>query len=495
MAIKVGTGNVNSLYVGVDSVAKLYLGTNQVWTLPPVVGGPVQDYTGAYTAPSVSVDGSITSDSDAGLPAGAWSYPGGSNASAFRYLGVDATVDTGDGDNTYRPNPSAVVGGSAYRPYSVKFNITGTTFWVRIKPLRANSTLRVRVNNGWTVSQDTIASTSDPDYPGTVNSTSATSLSSVAAGDICYVKVIFNNAGPHTIQLDMNYRFGGVYVPSGATLATSSNGSLPVIPARRVYALSASLLGGISQSSEAVYGNTTSPLFRAAYSAGWTNVFDDSIGGSGYGASPSYLSRIQNATIQNRISGRTGDVFLIDGGVFNDLNGDLTINPGTATSGWVYNRADPVISLLRSTNPNMNIVIVGTPLAPAIIQSYKSQGLTESQAEAAAINGINGATYGILQYNNVLRQIAIANGAFYYEPIPTDRRVWSPSGSSGTVLGTLPSGTGRMPDYPTILASADGTTYIHSDGVHPKKAGCFVIAKMYSDAFNLMQQSSAWINP
>lgn len=454
----------------------------------PPVGG-AQDYSGAYTAPTVGLDSTITSDGDSSLPAGAWAYP--ASSTAFRYLGVDTMVDTTDGDNTYRPNPSTVVSGSAYRPYSVKFNITGTTFWVRVKPLRANSTLRVRVNNNWDVVQETITYTADPAYPGTVDSTAGTSLSGATTGEICYVKVVFSEAGPHTIQLDMNYRFGGIYVPNSATLATQTVGSLPLVPTRRVYGLSASLFGGISQSSESPYGNTTSPIFRAAYNAGFTHVFDDSIGGSGYGASPSYLSRLQNATIQNRISGRSGDVIVIDGGAFNDLNGDLTIVPGTSSSGWVYNRVNPVLSLLRSLAPDLNIVIIGTPLAPAIIDVYKDAGASESVAENYAING-SGSTYGILDYNDVIRQIAANYGAFYFEPLPTDRRVRD---TNGSVLGTLPSGAGRMPDYPTILASAAGTTYIHSDGVHPKKAGAFVIAEMYGDAINIMKTSANWKNP
>lgn len=487
--IKVGTTNVNSLYVGGTLASKLYIGSNVVWSAP-INTGPTQDYIGAYTAPTTALDSTITSDSDSSLPAGAWAYP--ASSTAFRYLGVDTMVDTGDGDNTFRPSPAVVVSGSAYRPYSVKFNITGTTFWVRLKPLRANSTLRVRVNNSWDVQQETIVSTNDPDYPGSVNSTIGTSLSAATTNAINYVKVVFSQPGPHTIQLDMNYRFGGIYVPNSATLATESVGSLPVVPSRRVYALSASLLGGISQSSESPYGNLTSPLFRAAYSAGWTNVFDDSIGGSGYGASPTYLSRIQSTTIQNRISGRTGDVFIIDGGLFNDLNGDLTIAPGTASSGFVYTRANPVLSLLRSLAPNLNIIIIGTPLAPAIIDAYRDQGFSESQAENLAINGSGSGLYGVLNYNDVLRQIAANYDAFYYEPLPTDRRVRD---TNGAVLATLPSGTGRMPDYPSVLASAAGTTYIHSDGVHPKKPGAFVIAKMYSDAFNVIKTSSNWKNP
>jgi lysophospholipase L1-like esterase len=485
---KIGLSDIDSLYVGAESASKIYLGTDIVW--PTIVSSGEQDYTSAYTAPTVTVDSAITSDSDSSLPTGAWAYP--DSSTAFRYLGVDAMTDTADGDNTYKPNPAIVQNGSAYRPYSVKFNITGTTFWVRVKPLRANSTLRVRVNNKWDIVQETITNTNDPDYPGTANSNAATSLAAVSAGDICYVKVVFTEAGPHTIQLDMNYRFGGVYVPSSATLATATVGSLPIVPSRRVYGLSASLFGGISQQSESPYGNTTSPLFRAAYSAGWTNVFDDSIGGSGYGASPSYLGRIQSTTIQNRISDRRGDVFIMDGGVYNDLgSGFGTTNPGTATSGFVHDRAAPVFQLLRSTAPNMNIIAIGIPLAPAIVDKYKDLGASESQAEDFAING-SGSTYGLIDYNNVLRQVAADNGVFYYEPIVTDRRVWD---TNGALLGTLPSGAGRMPDYPTVPASASGTTYIHTDGVHPRKAGTFVIAKMYSDAFNIMKTSSNWKNP
>jgi lysophospholipase L1-like esterase len=400
-------------------------------------------------------------------------------------------VDTADGDNTYKPNPAIVINGSAYRPYSVKFNITGTTFWVRVKPLRANSTFRARINNKWDVVQETITDTDDPDYPGTTNSTAGVSLSAATTGEICYVKIVFTEAGPHTIQLDMNYRFGGVYVPASATLATQTVGSLPIVPTRQVYGLSASLFAGISQSSESPYGNTTSLIFRSAYNAGWTNVFDDSIGGTGFGSSPSYLSRIQSSTIQNRLSGRSGDVVIIDGGMFNDLDGDLTIAPGSATSGFVYSRVNPVLSLLRSTAPNLNIIVIGTPLAPKITSTYKSAGATEAQAENFAINGTGAGMYGILDYNDVLRQVAASNGAFYYEPIPTDRRVRD---TNGAVLATLPSGTGRMPDYPTVLGSAASTTYIHSDGVHPRKPGVFVIAKMYGEAFNVMKTSSNWKN-
>jgi hypothetical protein len=398
-------------------------------------------------------------------------------------------ADAGDGDNTYRPSPAIVINGSAPRPYSVKFNITGTTFWVRVKPLRASSTLRVRVNNGWTVTQETITDTDDPNYPGTVSTTAGFFLPNVDA--VNYVKIQFNEPGPHTIQLDMNCRFGGVYVPSSASLATSSSGSLPVMPTRRVYGLAASLLAGINQSNELPYSNVTSPLYRAAYNAGWTNVFDDSVGGSGFGKSPSYLTRLQNSAIQSRMAGRTGDVIVIDGGMFNDLNGDLSIAPGSASSGFVHDRATPVLEQIRSNAPNINIIIIGTPLAPALLQPYRSAGATESQAENFALNGTGAGTYGVMNYNNILRQVAAQYDAFYFEPTPNDRRVYN---TSGSVIGTLPSGAGRMPDYPTILASAGSTTYIHSDSVHPKRAGAFVIAQMYGQAFNIMKASSDWKN-
>ncbi len=504
MTIRLGTSEPSKIYRGSTPITRVYAGSQVIWPVAPVgpVGGPAQDYTAAVTAPVVTLDTAIADDADAQLPAGAWVYP--ASSTSFKYLGADAIEETGS-DDMIRPNPATVVSyPSISRAFSAKFNFTGLVCWVRVKPVRAGSSIRVRTNNGWDVVQQLITSSSDPDVGSMAGSTSATALG--ASGAVSYVKIQFSEAGPHTIQLDMNHHFGGVYVPTGSTLATDSVGSLPLIPTKRVMGMSGSLFAGVNPSQEVPYNNTTSLLMYATHQLGWNNVYNESLGGGCYSSTahgnnsqalaPSYLVRLQNATVQSRIAGRVGDVIIWDGGNFNDIGDNFgSLAPGTATSGAIFNWVNPVMSYLRTFAPDTNAIAVGVPLAPLVVNMMKSLvsaasggliNLTTAQAESVAINGGNG-FYGLMSYNNVLRQIAAQHGVFYFEPL--NGRVYDPTGA---LIDTVAGGMFRMPDYPEVESDQYPTTYMSGDGVHPTKVGNYVLGNYYAAGFAIMKASAGW---
>lgn len=365
----------------------------------------------AFSSPPLGSTG--TGSTIAGASLVSWSDP------RFSYLGATGfSAGTVYPDTYYALPSSRYPGTRGSQPvYSVDFVTDASVFEVSTKYINATQqTIQVKVDGRRTTT-----------VPRLVGGTTL-------GGRLLY-KVDFGTTATRKITLETSYfPFGGVFLPSGASLSKSS-GTKPVVAV-----VGDSISGGSAQNTGVGAGTW---VLRAADYLGWSNAWNESVGGTGYvatGSSVAIPTRIQDDAV------RYQPQRLVLWAGYNDQLLDQASIGSAASS---------TLGAVRTGSPATRIYVVG-PFSPSGTPgtSLLLTDTTLRQAAAAAqvpfISPATGVVYG-------------ADGQ-----VVARQRPWI----SGTGSVAAPVGDGN----------AD--SYIGTDKVHPTDVGHAYLARRMAAAIN-----------
>lgn len=287
------------------------------------------------------------------------------------------------------------------RSYGVDFIFTGQRFEIYFKLFSTTATaIRVKVN-GQRLS----------DLPQTTGATSVGSRH-------YYLVDLGRPVTGAVINLELGYfPFGGVAPESGGSILSGISAHT-----NRVLVQGDSITDGSGENTAGTAG--TWPLRLASY-MGWSDIWNQAIGGTGFTVAGSSVTILDSARVSDITSNNPTHIMLWAG--YNDGATDIT---SALTS---------LITQYQTAQPNVPIYIIGTwaPTYPA--DSYRTS--RDSEAEA----------------------VAIAKGCYYISPVTGRVR-----NSTGALVTTL---------APLLASSGEVTAYVGSDNVHPNDAGHNHIAK------------------
>ena len=294
--------------------------------------------------------------------------------------------------------------------YSVEFTTDASVFEVYTKYLNASQqTIQVKVDGHRT--------TVTPRLVG------GTTL-----GSRLVYKVDLGSSATRRITLETSYTpFGGIYVPSGASVTKSP------APATRWMVVGDSITGGSSENTGG--GNGTWPSATGAY-LGWADGWNQSIGGTGY-VVPGSATTIGNRVAQDVLPHAPERLVLWAG--YNDQ-----LQSETA----VRDAAAGVLQQVAAGSPSTTTYVVGPWVqsgnpSPTSVRTDEALRTAAREAGVAFISPRTGTVYG-------------TDGA-----VVANQRPWI----TGTGSTANPVGDGN----------AD--TYVGADGVHPNDAGHRYIAR------------------
>nr|WSW58492.1 SGNH/GDSL hydrolase family protein [Streptomyces sp. NBC_00998] len=238
------------------------------------------------------------------------------------------------------------------------------------------------------------------------------SVGGTGVGSTHMLKVVFGSSTYRRIRFDLyTVPFGGIYIGTDYRLYR------PVSSRGRLMVLGDSITDGSTQNSG---GGAGTWLYKAARLLNITDVWDQARGGTGYITAGSYA--VFGDRLAADVTAYSPDVLIIKGG-YNDNGGS---QPTIATA------AASLYSAAKTALPNTQIIVVG-PIAP-----------TATPAGS------------IVNTDNTLAAQALAAGLPFVSLVTGDTK-----SSTGTVIST------QSP----FITTANASTYIGVDGVHPTDAG------------------------
>lgn len=283
----------------------------------------------------------------------------------------------------------------------------------------------------------------------------ATMVSTTAApmGYALNYRFDFPTAKPRRITIQLAYMpFSGVFIPSTA--------SLWAVPAYqdRTLILADSITGGSTPNNGWAMGTW---LHRVALMMGWEDVWNQSIGGTGYVATNNLANFGARAT--GTVTGSTGGAN--DIGQYALANGNTRViifggyNDTASTVATIQSAAATLYQNVKAALPTAQIIVFGcySPTATA----------------GATLTTLTNIDAG-------LQSTAAAAGLPFISPI---------TGSVYNQRGTLITTQGPW------ITAANQAAYLGVDGVHPNDAGHVYLARRIASALQSLQKASSTIEP
>lgn len=276
-----------------------------------------------------------------------------------------------------------------------------------------------------------------------------TASAGVAANASLNLRFDFGNTNPKRITLQMaGFPFNGVFIPTASTLWK--------VPAytERTLVLSESLTGGSTFNTGWGIGTW---LNRVALLMGWEDVWNQSLGGTGYTIVGPYTTFGARAT--GTVTGSTGG--LNDIGQYG-LTGGTTriivwggINDTTSTQTAINTAARALYQNIKAAVPAASLYVIGC---------HSTSG-TPTQV--------------IIDTDETLRLAAASAGAPFVSP----------------VTGRVYNGRGTLISDQGPWFSASNQLFIAPDGVHATDDGYAYIARRIASAFHAIQADDSTIAP
>lgn len=294
--------------------------------------------------------------------------------------------------------------------YAVDFTTDASVFEVYTKYLNASQqTIQVRVDGKrTTVTPRLVAGTT--------------------LGSRLVYKVDLGSSATRRITLETSYTpFGGVYLPSGATLTKSP------APATRWMVVGDSITGGSGENTGS--GNGTWPSQAGSY-LGWADGWNQSIGGTGY-VVPGSATTIGNRVAQDVLP-YAPERLVIWAGYNDQLESEATVK----------NAAAAVLQQVASGSPSTTTYVVGPWVqsgnpSPTSVRTDEALRAAAREAGVAFVSPRTGTVYGV-------------DGA-----VVATQRPWI-------------TGTGNATNQ---VGDGNADLYVGADGVHPNDAGHRYIAR------------------
>ncbi|MET9467775.1 SGNH/GDSL hydrolase family protein [Streptomyces sp. NPDC006544] len=326
----------------------------------------------------------------------------------FSYLGAGGfQIGTGTPDSTYvlpttrYPNTRGTLS-SSQSIYSIEFGTDATAFQLRFN-WQTGGSYRLWVD-------------------GRRMTDLMQSLGGTTLGSTHLMTINLGVAQPRVIRFDFAVApFGGVYLPPGATMWK------PPAPASRIMVLGDSIPGGSSLNTG---GGAGTWLPRAARLLGYSDIWNEALGGTGY------ITPSTTATLGTRapidVIPNNPDVLIISAG-YND-------NGGSQPS--ISSAAASLYSAIKAGLPSAKIYVIGcwSPSGSPAASITNTDNTLKAAAAAAALPFISPLTGGIYD-------------------------------STGTLIATHGpwiTGTGRVG---ATTGSGNADIYIGTDATHPTDAG------------------------
>ncbi|MFJ6720499.1 SGNH/GDSL hydrolase family protein [Streptomyces sp. NPDC091259] len=238
------------------------------------------------------------------------------------------------------------------------------------------------------------------------------SIGGTTTGSGHMLKVDFGSSAVRRVRFDLyTVPFGGIYIGPSASLWR------PVTARGRLMVLGDSITDGSTQNAG---GGTGTWLYKAARMMGITDVWDQARGGTGYITPGSYA--IFGDRLTADVVAYAPDVLIIKGGY----------NDNTGSQSAIQTAAASLFSAAKSALPSTQIIVAG-PIAPT---ATPATSLTNT--------------------DNTLKTEAQTAGLPYISLVTGETR-----NGAGTVIST------QNP----FITSANASTMIGVDGIHPTDAG------------------------
>lgn len=345
----------------------------------------------------------------------------------FSYLGAGGfQIGSGTPDSTYvlpttrYPNTRGTLS-SSQSIYSIEFGTDATTFQARFN-WQTGGCIRIAVDGRrMTDLMQSLGGTT----------LGSTHLITVTLGAI---------AQPRTVRLDFSVApFGGIFLPTGASMWK------PATPAKRFMVLGDSIPGGSSMN---IAGGAGTWFARAARALGYSDAWNEALGGTGYITAGSFATLGTRAPID--VIPNAPDVLIISAG-YND-------NGGSQPS--ISSAAASLYSAIKAGLPNVTIYVIG----------------------CWSPTGSPGAS--ITNTDTTLRTAAAAASLPFISPITGS--IYNSAGTLIATHGAWITGTGRV-GATTGTGNAD--TYIGTDATHPTDAGHKYLADRVVAAIQELQNA------
>ena len=256
----------------------------------------------------------------------------------------------------------------------------------------------------------------------------AQSAGGTTAGSSHVLKVNFGSATPRHIRIDFTTMpFGGLYLAPGATAwkPNSRGGRLGI--------LGDSISDGSSENTGAGIGTW---IYRAARLLGVTDVWDQSRGGTGYITAGSYATLADRVALD--IAPYNFDRLIVSAG-YNDNGGSQSAISAAAAS--LYSTLKSVVA------PGGEIYVIGC---------WSPTGSPASS---------------ITNTDNTIKAAAAAAGLPFISPL--SGAVYDGGGNLATTQGAW-------------ITSANASSYIGTDGVHPNDAGHVYLSRRVVSALTAL---------
>lgn len=453
---------------GWQSAARKILGNAQYLSPPTVYSG---------TAPTITIgaaNGSPTITSAILRAPKRLTYVAGDGATldsaadpSFKYLGVaagTATYGTSNPDwNLVRWSPLTGGGSGARWTPTIAFEHYGQAFEFSFKAFFTTHLYRIWIDG----------------HPVTEDLQSASGLS---VGSIHLMKVDFGSAAPRRVLVEMQeLEFGGCWVEPTATITRAASSRL-----------SMAVIGDSISGGSGVMSRFDVPLAKAAQMIGIDEVYNLSIGGTGY------LTGAGTKAFRDRLpidlaAVPSPDIVALWGG-YNDAGvGDLS---------QIQAQVSTDIATTRTLKPNALIIILGcyTPGTPtsSTIQTCNaaiSNAVTAAGGPAAGVcflnlqdpSGVSSSAVEFVQADAYRIGDIVTNGDTLYECRAFKAPGAAFSGTNFRGVSVI-HGTGK-----SGATTGDGNADIavQSDGVHPTVAGAKIIGRWIAERLITAARSAA----
>ncbi|MFJ3201002.1 SGNH/GDSL hydrolase family protein [Streptomyces sp. NPDC086989] len=365
--------------------------------------GPAPAPTGISVAPGSTPAAGYIKYTPAGV-----TLSGSDVTGPFSYLGAGSfQVGTGTPDSTYvlpttrYPNTRGTLS-SSQSIWSLEFGTDATAFQLRFN-WQTGGCYRLWVD-------------------GRRMTDLMQSLGGTTPGSTHLMTVTLGAAQPRVIRIDFAVApFGGIYLPPGATMWK------PQTPASRIMVLGDSIPGG---SSLNVGGGAGTWFPRAARALGYSDAWNEALGGTGYITAGSTATLGTRAPID--VIPNNPDVLIISAG-YND-------NGGSQPS--ISSAAASLYSAIKAGLPSTRVYVIGC--------------WSPSGSPAASITNTD----------NTLKAAAAAAQLPFISPLTGG--IYDSTGTLIATHGAWITGTGRVG---ATTGSGNADVYIGTDATHPTDAG------------------------
>lgn len=344
----------------------------------------------------------------------------------YSYLGAGGfQIGSGTPDSTYvlpttrYPNTRGTLS-SSQSIYSIEFGTDATAFQLRFN-WQTGGCVRITVD-------------------GRRMTDLMQSLGGTTLGSTHMLTVTLGTAQPRLIRLDFAVApYGGIYLPPGASMWK------PATPSKRIMILGDSISGGSNMN---VGGGAGTWFPRAARLLGYSDIWNESLGGTGYITTGSFATLGTRAPID--VIPNAPDTLIISAG-YND-------NGGSQPS--ISSAAASLYSVVKAGLPGTVIYVLGcwSPTGSPATSIQNTDATIRLAAAVASLPFISPLTGGV--YN-----------------------------AAGTLIathGAWITGTGRVG---ATTGSGNADTYIGTDAVHPTDDGHKFIANRVVAAIQELQNA------